>query len=64
MRQGIGLFFNLLVLVILLKIFAPGLADQLIEILGRLLALISQLLDTALQQSQQQPDVVSMLTLV
>jgi hypothetical protein len=63
MRQAIGFFFNVLVLVILLKIFAPGLADQLIELVGKLLALASQLLDAAIEQSQQS-DVVSMLLLV
>ncbi len=63
MRQAIGLFFNVLVLVILLKIFAPGLADQLIELLGKLLALANQLLDAAIQQSQQQ-QAVSLLSLV
>lgn len=63
MRQAIGFFFNLLVLVILLKIFAPGLAEQLIEILGKLLALASQLLDAAIQQSQSS-QTVSLLWLV
>lgn len=63
MRQAIGFFLNLLVLVLLLKMFAPGLADQLIDILGKMLALMSQLLDAVLEQSRQ-GQLVGMLALV
>jgi hypothetical protein len=60
MRQAIGFFLNVLVLVILLKIFAPGLAEQLIEILGKLLALLELSIDALLQQTESM-EVVSTL---
>lgn len=48
---------------IVLKIFAPTLADQLIEIVGKLFTVINQLLDSAVQQSQQS-EAVSMLLMI
>ena len=62
MKQAIGFFLNLLVLMILLKIFAPGLAEQLIEILGKVLALVNQSLDSVLQQTDS-VELISMLWL-
>lgn len=63
MRQALSSFLSLLAILIVLKMFAPTLADQLIDILGKLFTVISQLLDAAVQQSQQS-EAFSLLLLV
>ena len=60
MKNALGFFLNLLVMMIILKIFAPMLADQLVDIVGKLLAVINQLLDSFVEQSQQS-EALSML---
>ena len=63
MRQALSSFLSLLAIMIILKMFAPTLADQVIEIVGKLFTVINQLLDAAVQQSQQS-EAVSMLLMI
>lgn len=64
MRHAFSSFLSLLAIMIILKMFAPTLADQLIDILGKFFTVISQLLDAAVQQSQQSEAFSMLLTYV
>ena len=53
MFKALALFFNLLVLIVVLKMFAPGLSEALVELMTNVVVITNEAVASLAEQSQQ-----------